>query len=86
MELRVSLPSLLNIYLKYGHGPTAYLMLCYVITYHTPNLDGFSPYELVFVHKAILSHNLEIKPDVVVSGNFKTCYENLKSVLEPNHQ
>ena len=57
-----------------------YAMLCYK-SYNTPNLDGFSPYELVFGHKAILSHDLEIKPDVVVSGTFKTYYENLKRNL-----
>ena len=32
-------------------------MLCYN-PYRTPNLDGFSPYELVFGYNAILSHDL----------------------------
>ena len=42
-----------------------YGMLCNN-SYSTPNLDSFSPYEVVFGHKMILSHVLEIKPDVVV--------------------
>ena len=46
----------------------------------TPNLDGFSPYELVFGYKMVLSHVLEIKHDVVVSGPFKTYYENLRRI------
>ena len=54
----------------------SYAMLCYN-SYSTPNVDGFSPYELVFGHKIVLSHVLEIKPDVVASGTFKTYYENL---------
>ena len=54
-------------------------MLCYNF-YSTPNLDCFSPYMLVFGQKMVLSHVLEIKPDVVVSGNFKT-YEKLKKNL-----
>ena len=57
-----------------------YAMLCYN-SYNTPNLDGFGPYELVFGHKAILSHDLENKPNVVVSGTFKTYYEKLRRNL-----
>ena len=57
----------------------AYAMLCYN-SYSTPNLDGFSPYKLVFGHKMVLSHVLEINPDVVVSGMFKTYHENLKNL------
>ena len=52
-------------------------MLCYN-SYSTPNLDGFSPYDLAFGHKMVLSHVLEIKPDLVVSGTFETYYEKLK--------
>ena len=32
------------------------------------------------LHKMVLSHVLEIKPDVVVSGMFKTYYENLRRI------
>ena len=46
-----------------------YAMLCYN-AYSTPNLDNMSPHELVFGHKAMISHELEIRPDVVVSGTF----------------
>ena len=52
-------------------------MLC-CNSYSTPNMDGFSPYQLVFGQKIVLSHVLEMRPDVVVSGTFKTYYEKLK--------
>ena len=54
-----------------------YAILCNT-SQSTPYLDGFSPYELVFVHKAILCTDLESKYDVVVSGTFKTYYEDIK--------
>ena len=49
-------------------------MLCYN-SYSTLNLEGYSSCELVCGHKMVLSHVLEIKPDVVVSGMLKTYYE-----------
>ena len=42
-------------------------MLCYN-AYSTPNLNGYSPYELVFGHKMTLSHELELKVDSRHSG------------------
>ena len=56
-------------------------MLCYN-GYSSPNLNGYSPYELVFGHKMTLSHELEIKVDPVVSGTFKEYYEKLKRNLQ----
>ena len=56
-----------------------YSMLCYN-GYSCPNLNGYSPYELVFGHKMTLSHELEIKVDTVVSGTFKDYYEKLKKI------
>ena len=56
-------------------------MLCYN-GYSSPNLNGYSPYELVFGHKMTLSHELEIKVDTVVSGTFKDYYEKLKKNLQ----
>ena len=56
-------------------------MLCYN-GYSSPNLNGYSPYELVFGHKMTLSHELEIKVDIVVSGTFKDYYEKLKKNLQ----
>ena len=41
-----------------------------------------SPYELVFGHKAMISHELEIRPDVVVSRTFTEYYEWLKKNLK----
>ena len=57
------------------HSVLPYSMLCYN-GYSSPNLNGYSPYELVFGHKMTLSHELEIKVDTVVSGTFKEYYEN----------
>ena len=45
----------------------SYSSLCYNC-YDLPNLDGHSPYELVFGHKMLISPKLEIQPEVVVSG------------------
>ena len=56
-------------------------MLCYN-GYSSSNLNGYSPYELVFGHKMILSHELEIKVDTVLSGTFKDYYEKLKKNLQ----
>ena len=41
-----------------------------------------SPYELVFGHKATISHELKIRPEVVVSGMFTEYYEQLKKNLK----
>ena len=58
-----------------------YSMLCYS-GYSTPNLNGYSPYELVFGHKMTLSQELELRVDTVVSGTFTDYYEKLKKNLK----
>ena len=58
-----------------------YAMLCYN-SYTTPNLDNMSPYELVLGHRANIAQDLEIRPNVVVSGTFKDYYERLKENLK----
>ena len=63
------------------HSVLPYSMLCYN-GYSSPNLNGYSPYELVFGHKMTLSHELEIKVDTVVSGTFKDYCEKLKKNLQ----
>ena len=63
------------------HSVLPYNMLCYN-GYSSPNLNRYSPYELVFGHKMTLSHELEIKVDTVVSGTFKDYYEKLKKNLQ----
>ena len=40
-----------------------------------------SPYKLVFGHKAMISHELEIRHDAVVSRTFTEYYEQLKRNL-----
>ena len=45
-------------------------------------LDKMSPHELDFGHKAMISYELEIRPDVVVSGTFTEYYEWLKKNLK----
>ena len=59
----------------------SYSSLCYNC-YDSPNLDGHSPYELVFGHKMLISPRLEIQPEVVVSGTFKEYYERLSKNLK----
>ena len=39
--------------------------------FYLPNLANYSPYELVFGRKSKLLLNLEITPDIKVSGTFK---------------
>ena len=56
-------------------------MLC-CNAYFTPNLNGYSPYELVFGHKMTLSHELELKVDTVVCGTFTDYYERLEKNLK----
>ena len=63
------------------HSCLPYSMLCYN-AYSTPNLNGYSPYELVFGHKMTLSQELELKVDTVVSGTFTDYYEKLKKNLK----
>ena len=58
-----------------------YAMLCYN-SYSTPNLDSFSPYELVFGHKLVLNQDLEKEPSVVVTGHFQAYYEKLRKTLK----
>ena len=43
-------------------------------TFNTPNLSNYSPYELVFSRMPNLLLNLEIIPDIKVSGTFKGYY------------
>ena len=62
------------------HSCLPYSMLCYN-GYSTPNLNGYSPYELVFGHRMTLSQELELKVDTVVSGTFTDYYEKLKKNL-----
>ena len=57
------------------HSCLPYSMLCYN-AYSTPNLNGYSPYELVFGHKMTLSHELELKVDTVV----RTIMRNLRRI------
>ena len=63
------------------HSVLPYSMLCYN-GYSSPNLNGYSPYELVFGHKMTLSHELEIKVDTVVNETFQDYYEKLKKNLQ----
>ena len=63
------------------HSVLPFSMVCYN-GYSSPNLDGYSPYELVFGHKMTLSQDLEMKVDMVVSGTFRDYYEKLKKNLQ----
>ena len=63
------------------HSVLPYSMQCYN-GYSSPNLNGYSPYELVFGHKMTLSRELDIKVDTVANGTFKDYYEKLKKNLQ----
>ena len=63
------------------HSCLPYSMLCYN-GYSTPNLNGYSPYELAFGHKMTLFQELELKVDTLVSGTFTDYYEKLKKNLK----
>ena len=59
------------------HSCLPYSMLCYD-AYSTPNLNGYSQYDLVLT----LSQELELKVDTVVSGTFTDYYEKLMKNLK----
>ena len=54
-------------------------MVCYN-GFSSPNLDGYSLFELVFGYKMTLDQKLEIKVDTVVSGTFRDYYEKLRKI------
>jgi hypothetical protein len=51
----------------------------------TPNLGGFSPYELVFGRRAKIVPELEIVPEVPVTGTFKNYHAKLVKLLHYKH-
>lgn len=57
-----------------------YAMLCYN-SYSTPNLDNYSPFELVFGYKMMINKELEKDLSCVVSASFSIFYEKLKKNL-----
>ena len=55
-------------------------------TFNTPNLANYSPYELVFRRKPKILLNLEMTPDIKVSGSFKENYNLLNKQLKDLHE
>ena len=55
-------------------------------TFSTPNIENYSPYELVFGRKPKLLLNLETIPDINVSGTFKDYYKLLNKRLQYLHK
>ena len=55
-------------------------------TFNTPNLAKYSPYELVFGRKPKILLNLEMIPDVKISGSFKEYYKLLNKQLKYLHK
>ena len=51
-------------------------------TFNTPNLENYSPYELIFVRKPKIVLHLGTTPDVKVSGSFKEYYELLNKQIK----
>ena len=54
--------------------------------FNTPNLSNYSSYELVFGRKPKILLNLEITPDVKISGSFKEYYELLNKRIKYLHK
>ena len=54
-------------------------------TFNTPNLANYSPYELVFRRKPKILLNLEMMPDIKVSGTYKEYYKLLNKRLKYLH-
>ena len=50
-------------------------------SYASPNMDGLSPYELVFGHKMKICPNLEVEPDAPFTGSYKLYHDTLKKRL-----
>ena len=55
-------------------------------TYNSPNLNNYSPYELVFGRKPKLLLDLETDPDIKVSVTYKEYYERLEQRLKYLHK
>ena len=79
--------SLANILIKHlsGKGDNwdiflAPAMLAYN-TYSTPNLDGYSPFELTLGRKAKIVPSMEVTPEVPVTGTFREQQNILKKQL-----
>ena len=62
------------------------LTTCTYNTFNTPNLENFSPYELVFRRKPKLLLNLETTPDIEVAGTLNDNYNLLNRRLEYLHK
>ena len=80
-----SLTEILKCHLS-GLGPnwSEYLdftMLAYN-SYNTPNLDGLSPFELVFGRKPNVLPLTEAMPNAPVTGSFRDYYKQLRDKLE----
>ena len=50
--------------------------------FHTPNLRNYSPYEIVFRRKPKILINMEIDPDIKISGTFKDYHMLLTKRLD----
>ena len=53
--------------------------------FNTPNLEKYSPYELIFGRKPRPLLNLDSNPDIKVSGTFKEYHELLNKRLKYLH-
>ena len=51
-------------------------------TFNSPNLENYSPYELIFGRKPKLLLNVETNPDIKVSRNFREYYESLNKTIK----
>ena len=88
LQVEHGIKSLTHILTKHypglGHMWTKYLSLATFanITFNSPNLGNYSPYELTFVRKPKLLLNVETNPDIKVSRNFREYYESLNKRIK----
>ena len=87
LQAEHGIKSLSNILSKYltGQGQTWHKFLSLVTfaynIFHTPNLENYSPYELVFGRKPKILLNIDTDPDINISGTYKDYHTLLSKGL-----
>ena len=51
-------------------------------TFNSPNLANYSPYELMFGRKPKILIDIEMDPDIKISGNFREYYKLLEKQMK----
>ena len=87
LQAEHGIKTLSNILMKHltglGTNWPAFLSLAMLSynSYSSPNLDGYSPYELALGSKVRLAPSIEVTPEIPVTATFKEYYIKLKQQL-----